>query len=455
MYEYGHEYKELRTCNQAVESGGRYINAQDIIVPFGYKIEIFAAGLNFPVNMVFTENGDILIAESGYMTGVSRILRLSNGVFDIIAENFNEPLSGINYRNGKIYASHRGFVTELSLDGSRKDIISGLPSNGDFVNNKVEFGPDNKVYFGQGAATNSGVVGKDNQWVLESPLLCDYPGMYIMLKGQNFETKNMLMAEGVNETALTGAFSPYGVPNIPYEIRKGLTRATGGILRANLDGSELELYAWGLRNAVRLKFDEAERLFAASHGYDERGSRPIANSSDQIYLITQGQWYGWPDFTAGEPVTIPRFTPEGHKPVEFLLASHPSIPPLPFAKFPPNSTIMGFDINYNSDFGNVNDMYIAEFGSVWPNFMRFIIPNPGIGHKISRVDVFTGGTTTFAINKSGFPASITQEGGFGWPTDVVFGPDHAMYVVDFGSNVRNNIQEFMPHTGAIWRISRQ
>ncbi len=450
MYDYVH--RDLGACN--LTFGERYINAQDIIVPPGYKIEVFAVGLSFPVNMVFTDAGDILVAESGYITGVSRILRLSNGIFDIIAEGFNEPLAGINFHNGKIYASHRGFVTEIDMDGRRKNIISGLPSNGDYVNSKIEFGPDGKLYFGQGAATNSGVVGTDNLWVLESPLLCDYPGSYIMLNGQNFVTRNILAAEGVDEKAYTGAFSPYGVPNIPFEIRKGLTKATGGVLRANLDGSELELFAWGLRNAVRLKFDEAGSLFASNHDFDERGSRPIANASDQLYIVKQGQWYGWPDYSAAEPVTSPRFTPEGGKPVEFLLTNHPSAPPQPFAKFPPDSTIMGFDINYYSDFGKINDIYIAEFGSVWPRFMRYTTPNPGVGHKVTRVDILTGGTTTFAINKSGFPAYLTQEGGLGWPTDVVFGPDHAMYVVDFGTNERNNMEEFLPNTGVIWRISR-
>jgi glucose/arabinose dehydrogenase len=447
----------MRQCDfmPAGEEGERYLNPSDIIVPPGYQVEVFAQGINFPVNMVFTETGDLLIAESGYITGDARILRLRDNQYELVANGFNVPLSGINYRNGDIYASHRGFVTVIGKDGSRRNILTGLPSNGDFGNNKIEFGPDGKLYFGQGSVTNSGVVGPDNLWVHNYATLCDLPGAYIMLNGQNFETDNMLLYPDVEEKTYTGAFSAYGVPNLPYETRKGLTKATGSILRSNLDGSNLELYIWGLRNAVRLKFDNSGRLIAANQGYDERGSRPIANASDHMYYINQGVWYGYPDYTAGEPVTSPRFTPEGGKPLEFLLTNHPNVAPQPFTRFPPNSNIMGFDINYNQDFGNRGDLYVAEFGSVWPAFLPFAPMNPGAGHRVSQINAITGGLTTFAINRSGFTSAMTQEGGFGSPTDVVFGPDKAMYVLDFGSNTRDNLTEFLPYTGVIWRIYRE
>jgi glucose/arabinose dehydrogenase len=439
---------------QMGSDGDRNLNPMDINVPSGFQVEVFAQGLNFPINMIFTDEGDMLVAESGYLTGIGRILKLTNGQFEIVSDEFNVPISGVNYRDGVIYVSHKGFVTTIGRDGTRKDIISGLPSNGDFMNNKVEFGLDGKMYFGQGAATNSGVVGTDNLWVRTNALMHDFPGDYIMLNGQNFVTNNMLLAPGTDESVYTGAFSPYGVPNNPYEVRKGVMKATNSILRANLDGTELELYAWGLRNAVRLKFDEAGRLFAANNGFDERGSRPIANASDHLYLITQGLWYGWPDFTAGEPVTASRFTSEGGKPLEFLLTNHPNVAPVPFARFPPNSTIMGFDFNRYEEFGIIGDIFVAEFGSIWPAFGDFLTPNPGIGHKVSKVNLFTGGVTTFAINKTGFPSSLTLEGGFGWPTDVVFGPDHALYILDYSTNPRGNLQEFLPYTGVIWRISK-
>lgn len=450
----GASYIDDNISCQTVGEGERYLNPADIYVPKGYKIEVYTTGLNFPINMVFTEYGEILIAESGSYAQPPRILRYSNGTLQVFAEGFYAPLTGVTYYNGSIYISHKGHITVINPDGTRKDIISGLPSNGDFTNNKIEFGPDGKLYFGQGAVTNSGVVGLDNDWVKDNAFLYDQPGSYIMLRGQNFATNNMLLAEGEEEIINTGAFSPYGVPNYPYEVRKGISKATSSILRANPDGTGLELYAWGLRNAIRLKFDQSDRLFAANQGFDARGSRPIANATDHIYLISQGLWYGWPDYSAGEPVTSRRFVPEGGQSVEFLMASHPNAAPIPFAIFPSNSNIMGFDISYLEEFGEMGDIYMAEFGSTWQD-NGSMIPNMGIGHRVSRTSVYSGGSTTFAVNRSGFLSSFSGEGGFGWPTDVVFGPDHAMYVLDFGTNPFGNIAEFLPNTGVIWRIYKE
>jgi glucose/arabinose dehydrogenase len=447
-------YIDYSISCQTASNQDRYLNPADIYVPNNYKVEVFATGLNFPVNMVFTEYGEILIAESGAYSQTPRILRYNNGIYQVVAEGFQAPLSGVNYYNGNIYVSHKGHITAISLDGTRRDIISGLPSNGDFTNNKVEFGPDAKLYFGQGAVTNSGVVGQDNNWVRDNAFLHDHPGSYIMLRGQNYVTNNMLLSEGEEELTYTGAFSPYGVPNNPYEVRKGITKATSSILRSNPDGTELELYAWGLRNAIRLKFDQSGRLFAANQGFDSRGSRPIANATDHMYIITQGLWYGWPDFSAGEPVTSRRFVPDGGQSVEFLMANHPNAAPIPFAIFPSNSNIMGFDINNFEEFGEIGDVFTAEFGSTW-HTSSSVIPNMGIGHRVSRTSVFSGGSTTFAVNRSGFLSSFSGDGGLGWPTDVVLGPDHAMYVLDFGTNPLGNIAEFLPNTGVIWRISRE
>jgi hypothetical protein len=104
------------------------------------------------------------------------------------------------------------------------------------------------MYFGQGTVTNSGVVGEDNaRWIKEHPFGHDYPGSFISLTGKNFKTKNLL-SRAINEQVKTGAFSPFGVPTYRGEYIKGIVKASGSILRANPDGSQLELVAWGLRN---------------------------------------------------------------------------------------------------------------------------------------------------------------------------------------------------------------
>lgn len=432
-------------------SSERYLNPMDIELPPGYQIEVFAYGLNTPINMVFTEEGDMLIADAGVLDGSGKVLRLRNGFFEVIAEGFKVPTTGINYLEGDIYVSHRGHITVIKPDGSLQDILSGLPSYGDHHNNQVMFGPDGKMYFGQGTATNSGVVGPDNDWILEHPFFHDYPGSDILLTGKNIISKNVFTAAG--ESVYTGGYSPFGVPVGQYQEIKGITKASGSILRANRDGSELELIAWGLRNPFRLKFDCVGNLFATNHGADVRGSRPIANSPDEFQLIFPGAWYGWPDYTGGLPVTMPMFKPEGKPQPEFLLAIQPMQPPKPFAVFAPHSAIMGFDINYNLDFGQLGDVFIAEYGSEAPETTGGL-PLPGVGHRISRIDMHTGEVSDFAINKSGVAAADTGEGGFDRPIDVVFGPDGAMYILDFTTSTPREQDLFLPNTGVIWRISK-
>ncbi len=257
----------------------RKIEPSDIQVPAGYSVEVFAKGLETPISMLFTDCGDILVADSGVTSGSGKVLRLCDNGFEVIAEGFNPPLTGINYLNGNIYVSHRGFITIVKPNGTKEDILSGLPSYGDHHNNQVGFGPDGKMYFGQGTATNSGVVGLDNDWVEDHPFFHDYPGSDIVLDGQNFITKN-IQTISEDDYACTGAYSPFGIPREPNEIEHGIVRSSGSILRCNLDGSDLELVAWGLRNPFRLKFDMYNKLFTSNHGADVRGSRPIENCPD-------------------------------------------------------------------------------------------------------------------------------------------------------------------------------
>ena len=93
-------------------------------------------------------------------------------------------------------------------------------------------------------------------------------------------------------------------------VAKGTTQANGAILRAALDGSSLEVFAWGFRNPYGLAFGPDGKLYAADAGSDARGSRPIADSPDVLWLVERGAWHGWPDFFAGVPVTDPRFKPK-------------------------------------------------------------------------------------------------------------------------------------------------
>lgn len=433
-------------------SQGRKLDPNDILLSPGYKIDVFASGLTTPINIDFTEEGTMILADAGIIDGNGKVFKWKNGKFELIADGFNPPLTGITAHEGKIYVAHRRFITVIEADGSKHDIVDCLPSNGDHHNNRVVFGPDGKMYFGQGTATNSGVVGLDNEWVQEHPFFHDQVGEDVTLVGQDFETAGFLPTapDGMARRVFTGAYAPYGVPNFPGDVVKGITRASGSILRANPDGTDLELVAWGLRNPFRLRFDSRGRLFAANHGMDVRGSRPVANSPDEFQLIEKGVWYGFPDYTGGQPLTMAKFKAENEPQPRFLLQNHPMQPPKPFTTFAPHSATMGFSFNEDADFGPLGVALIAEFGSDEP-VTTGGKPMPHVGHRVSWINMETGEVGIFAINEEGLPASATGKGGFERPIDAVFGPDGTLYIADFGFELD---EEFIPKTGVIWRVTR-
>jgi len=70
---------------------------------------------------------------------------------------------------------------------------------------------------------------------------------------------------------------------------------SGKILRLRTDGSGLEVFAWGFRNPQGIAFDAAGRLYASNNG--PTGDLGLC-CNDEIDLIQQGGFYGWPEFAA-------------------------------------------------------------------------------------------------------------------------------------------------------------
>ncbi len=133
-------------------------------------------------------------------------------------------------------APNEGKVTIVRPDGSKQDIVTGLPccyTSVEHQPNSIAFGPDGKVYLSIGARADHG----------EEP----------------------------------------GRPDVPAT----LTPYEAGILRFNPDGSGLERYAAGLRNPYDLAFDANGRLFATDNG-------PDYGPPERLHHIVQGGHYGYP-----------------------------------------------------------------------------------------------------------------------------------------------------------------
>lgn len=442
----------------------RPVNPADITVPKGYRVEVLASGLNAPSALEITPDGQIYIGESGYGgayaatagyegTTEGRVLRLErDGTLTVVAGGFQPPLSGFFHApDGNLFVSHRGMITVVTGTG-QEEILTGLPSWGDHKNNNLAMGPDGKVYFLQGTVTNSGVVGLDN-WVLWGrffPGLRDVPCKDVKLKGINQTTADPRSFIPFMRVR-TGAFSPFGHSSEPGQVVKGELPCNGALMRMNPDGSGLELVAWGMRNPFDLRWGPDGQLYVTDNGFDTRGSRPI-DGDDLFYRVLPGAWYGWPDYWNGQPVT--ELKSAGREKPELLLAEKPAPrAEKAFAAFEHHAAAAGFDFA-PARFGFAGEAFVAQWGNAFPATYQ----EPDLhGFDVVRLNLKTGQSEVFARNKRPGPASLYDgSGGFERPVMVRFGPDGAMYVLDWGFlDVTRKGPYHVPHGGVLWRISRE
>ncbi|MGA7729911.1 MAG: PQQ-dependent sugar dehydrogenase [Chloroflexia bacterium] len=422
----------------------------------GYLIEPVVINLSVPTTAIF-DGDDLLVAESGWAkTAPPRVLRIRpDGTSSVIASiGLVGPVTGLLVIDGELYISHKGKVSVLQADGSLKDIVTGLPSNGDHQNNNIVLGSDGKIYMGQGTVTNSGVVGEDSYifgWLPEAPTALEIPCKDITLVGTNFESGNPLTES--DDKATTGAYKPFGTPGSEGETITGDPKCGGSILRFNRDGSGLEVVAWGMRNPFGLEVDGSGQLWATYHGADVRGSRNIFNDPDYLVRVEEGAWYGWPEFFDGVAVTDPRFKDPTKPQPEFLWRDHPPVAKA-FATFQSHAGINGLDFSPRGAFGFEGDAFVAMFGTFAP-VTTGIDVRPA-GFSVVRVDVDSAEVSTFAENVLPGPAYINQQLGMNRPSDLVFAPDSSLYVVDWGaSTITDEGLKLQPLTGAVWRIYRE
>jgi glucose/arabinose dehydrogenase len=435
-------------------------NPADIDLPPGYHAEVVATGLTFPTGVTFDQANVPYVVESGYAYGEKyapgRLVRIEpGGAKVVVAEGANQPWTGVSYHNGSFFISQGGYpgkIARLSPGGGTSIIVDGIPSKGDHHTDRPRVGPDGWVYFGQGAITNSGVVGEDNfffGWLTARPFLHDVPGRDITLVGQNFSSQPVIPPAPVPIVS-TGAFAPFGTKTEPGQVIRGQLPCTSAIMRVRPTGGPVELVAWGLRNPFGLTFYNGQ-LYVLDQGYDARGSRAIEHAPDILWRVQRGMWYGFPDYVGDIPVTDPRFRPDGKPALQFLMANHPNVPPRPIARFEPHSASMGFDFSRSGAFGYVGNAFVAQFGDVTP--ATGVVQSPP-GYKVVRVH--GGNVTTFAQNRAGNgPASHVGGGGLERPVDVAFDrTGRAMYVVDFGVMTVPAIPNPHRATGVLWRITR-
>jgi plastocyanin/glucose/arabinose dehydrogenase len=449
--------------------------ANDILVPSGYQVREFATGFTAATAMDRGPTGDLYVLDSGSGFGFDpngaqppvKIWRVSaaNGSTSVVYDNSTQPGLKVNALgiavkdDDNIFVNDSTGLNRVRRDGSVQHLLD-LPVQGDHNADHIVIGKDGMLYWGQGSATNSGVVGEDNDWVKKNPEYHDMPCKDVTLSGQNFTSGNHVTGD---ETAkvVTGPYLPFGTAAAPGQVVKGVLPCTSSILRANTDGSNLQMVAWGFRNPYGLAFAPDDSvlkgaLVVANNGADVRGSRPIESDGDDLFVVQSGGWYGWPDVLDEQPTTEARFSPvtATNRGVPQLLTSPTRADALAaVSHFQKGVSADGFAFSTSDDFGWKNDAFVAEWGSLGFGSQ----PPEGLpGFDIVHVHFATlsdgvlAGTSNgvFIGNRIQGSASTNGLNGLEHPIDVRFSADgKTMFVLDYGVGGKTG-------SGRIWAVTR-
>ncbi|MDZ7960959.1 MAG: sorbosone dehydrogenase family protein [Aulosira sp. DedQUE10] len=211
-------------------------------VPSGFTVNVFAEGLDAPRWLALTPNGDVLVTET--RQNRIRLLRDTNGdgVADV-RQTFASAQNGLNIPFGMAFGGNSFFL-------GNTDAVLQFPYN-------------------KGQQQLSGTGKK----------ITDLPG-----GGYNQHwTRNVVVSPDRNKLYVTvGSQS-----NVDEEP---LPRAS--VQQMNLDGSQKQTFASGLRNPVGLDFHPVTKeLYTAVNERDGIGDDLVP---DYFTRIQQGQFYGWP-----------------------------------------------------------------------------------------------------------------------------------------------------------------
>jgi glucose/arabinose dehydrogenase len=297
---------------------------------------------------------------------------------------------------------------------------------------------------------------------------------------------------GVSDIVVSAPFQRYGVSDqtrIPGVVNSpgGVPKFNAGIFSVPLTGGEINVEAHGVRYARGLAFEpQFGRLYFTNDGMEFRGSRPVKDDPDAVLQLVNGTWYGWPDFSADLlPIDRDalrrtggydpdRFQPPLEKvqmtgypdvsytinhPASFLVA--PARNTLLSGVFPSQSGAAGIDFVPTTGPGAeafkayAGSAVVALSGDRAPFATGGTKVGP-IGYKVMRVDVYGNQVRDFIRNTQGKPRSLLNENDRDLverPIQARFGPDGALYVLDFGRmEMKGGREDVKGQTGGVYRL---
>jgi hypothetical protein len=316
-------------------------------------ITIKADKLNWAVRYKGVKNAiDFTVDKQGgfYIAYMDKIQYIDNSgkSYDILRDKKLNIVS-LDYKENKLYFISGTKVISYDLNNKeQKVLLYNLPNYGDYKDSLLRI-KGNELYISIGAATNCGVAGSDNIWLADNPFNYDITAKDVTIKGRNFGNEK------------TGAFVPYRTGNIAGQIIPGHFPGNASIINYNLVSGAAETYAWGIRNVKGMSFNSEGKLITAVGGMEDRGLRPVKGDVDYIYEIKKSLWYGWPDYSGGDPLTSPRFKGENNTRLSFILDNHPTTnPPAPMYIHRSLSTIGTMDVDVKGALSDKDCIYFYD-----------------------------------------------------------------------------------------------
>lgn len=211
----------------------------------------------------------------------------------------------LEYYSGILYYTLDEKLMAYNLKNSEKQIlIDSIPNKGINKENTMILINDGKIYLTISTATNSGILDEEKGNY-------DIPPVNTILSGRNYDENRK------------GAFTPYNTKTAKGDLIKGNILGNGSIIEFNINDKTKEIYSYGIRNVKGIDSNSLGEIFAVVGGIEENGNRPLSGDSDYIYKIDgNGTWYGWPDYSGGDPVNSPRFREEGKPIINFITDEH-------------------------------------------------------------------------------------------------------------------------------------
>jgi glucose/arabinose dehydrogenase len=236
--------------------------------PAGFKVNLYAGGLDNPRNIYVATNGDVFVSQA------------------------NTEITGLK----KIGAEIIGATKSEDLDKSANNILLFRDTNGDGI-------PDAKTVFLSGLNQPFGMLILHNWfYVANTDGIWRYPykpgQVQITAKGQkiltlpaggynNHWTRNLRVSPDSNRIFVSvGSGTNDGEHGLANEVRRA------DVLSINPDGTGEKIYASGLRNPAGIDFQpDTHVLYAAVNERDTFGDELVP---DYFTSVQEGGFYGWP-----------------------------------------------------------------------------------------------------------------------------------------------------------------